>query len=255
MLCTENLCGGDFSDVTSSVEHGKKDAAIRKVGVGSARGRIPLNMRKNCSSYTENTRHFKSNDCHIEISVPQKRNQSLSGFHTEESEGSTVTKAFQGMSTDATDMQDIEYDYVRMDDKQECSSVSNFLPGQEFVTVSNESLEDTSMHKSTDRNKRFVAEGVTSEGQVYSTKLKDRRSLDSVVTESSCQTVQECDSEIANDMVCIRKHLLEIENKQSNMMDLFKVRLRKHSILVALHAGRIHGVLLNNFFISVTSNY
>ncbi|CAK9327902.1 unnamed protein product [Citrullus colocynthis] len=218
----ENLCGGDFSDVTSSVEHGKRDAAIKKVGVGSTRGRIPLNMRKTSQSYLENAQHFKPNDCHIEIAVPQKRNQSLSGFQTEESEGSTVTKTFQGVSTDATDMHDVEYDYIRMDDKQECSSVSNFLPGQEFGTVYQESHEDTSVHKSTDRNKRFVNEGVTSEGQIYSTKVKDRRSLDSVVTESSCQIVQEYDSEIANDMVCIRKHLLEIENKQSNLMDLFK---------------------------------
>ncbi|XP_022158059.1 TORTIFOLIA1-like protein 2 isoform X2 [Momordica charantia] len=218
----ENLCGGDFSDVTSSVEHGKKVAAIRKAGKGSTRGRIPLNMRKTCQNYLENTQHFKANDCHIEIAVPQNRNLSLSGFHTEESEGSTVTKTFQGVSTDATDMQDIEYDYVRMDDKQECSSVSNFLPGQEFVTVSHGSLEDSGMHKTTDRNKRFVTEGAGSEGQIYSTKVKDRRSLDSVVTESSCQIAQECDSEIANDMVCIRKHLLEIENKQSNLMDLFK---------------------------------
>ncbi|XP_022926186.1 TORTIFOLIA1-like protein 2 [Cucurbita moschata] len=200
----ENLCGGDFSDVTSSVEHGKKDTAIRKVGMGSTRGRIPLNMRKTCPRYLENTQHFKANDCHIEIAVPQKHNQSLSGFYTEESEGSTITKTFQGVSSDATDMQDIEYDYVRMDDKQECSS------------------EDSNMHKSTDRNKRFVTEEATSEGQIYSTKVTDRRSLDSVVTESSCQVVQECDSEIANDMVCIRKHLLEIENKQSNLMDLFK---------------------------------
>lgn len=224
-LCTENLCGGDFSDVTSSVEHGKRDAAIKKVGVGSTRGRIPLNMRKTCQSYLENAQHFKPNDCHIEIAVPQKRNQSLSGFQTEESEGSTVTKTFQGVSTDATDMHDVEYDYIRMDDKQECSSVSNFLPGQEFGTVYQESHEDSNVHKSTDRNKRFVNEGVTSEGQIYSTKVKDRRSLDSVVTESSCQIVQEYDSEIANDMVCIRKHLLEIENKQSNLMDLFKVKL------------------------------
>lgn len=256
MLCTENLCGGDFSDVTSSVEHGKKDSAIRKVGVGSTRGRIPLNMRKTCPSYLENTQHFKANDCHIEIAVPQKRNMASSVFHTEESEGSTVTKTFQGVSTDATDMQDIEYDYVRMDDKQECSSVSNFLPGQEFVTVSHESLDDSNMHKSTDRSKRFVTEGVTSEGQIYSTKVKDRRSLDSVVTESSCQIVQECDSEIANDMVCIRKHLLEIENKQSNLMDLFKVRFQGRTrYFVALYAGRIYGVLLIIFFISVISNY
>ncbi|XP_022960870.1 TORTIFOLIA1-like protein 2 [Cucurbita moschata] len=218
----ENLCGGDFSDVTSSMEHGKKDAAIRKVGVGSTRGRIPLNMRKTCPSYLENTQHFKANDCHIEIAVPQKRNQSLSGFHTEESEGSTVTKTFQGVSTDVTDIQDVEYDYVRMDDRQECSSVSSFLPGREFGTVCRESLEDSSVHKSTDRSKRFVNEGVCSEEQMYSTPVTDRRSLESVVTESSCRIVQECDSEVANDMVCIRKHLLEIENKQSNLMDLFK---------------------------------
>jgi len=216
---TENFCGGDYSDLTSTSESGWKDATLKRTGRGSNKGTIPLSTRKTCQNYVE-TQHSKADDWHIEIAVPKS--------HNEESEGSSVTKALERMSTDVTSARDIGYEYVPMDDKQECSSVCNLATDNfetKFVAVSHECLEEGGSVKPIRRTQRFAAEEISDE-QIYSVKMQDRRSLDSTVTESFSQTASGCCSQMANEMVFIRKQLLEIENKQSSLMDLLQVNSR-----------------------------
>ncbi|XP_059454493.1 TORTIFOLIA1-like protein 2 [Corylus avellana] len=220
----ENFCGGDYSDLTSTSESGWKDATLKKASRGSNKGTIPLSIRKTCQNYVEN-QHSKADDWNIEIAVPKSHNVSLGEFHNEESEGSSVTKTLERMSTDVTSAQDIGYEYVPMDDKQECSSVCTLATDNfetKFVAVSHECLEEGSSVKPIRRTQRFAAEEISDE-QIYSAKMQDRRSLDSTVTESFSQTASGCCSQMANEMVFIRKQLLEIENKQSNLMDLLQV--------------------------------
>ncbi|XP_050260992.1 TORTIFOLIA1-like protein 2 isoform X2 [Quercus robur] len=222
----ENYCGGDYSDLTSTSESGWKDVTLKKTGTGSTKGRAPLSIRKTCQNYVENPKISKADDWQIEIAVPKSHNVSLAEFHNEESEGSSVTKTLERMSAEGTSPQDTGYEYVPMDDKQECSSVSNLTTDNfetKFVTVSHECLEEGGLLKPIQRTQRFAAEEVSSEEQMYLAKRQDRRSLDSTVTESCSQTTRGCCSELANEMVCIRKQLSEIENKQSNLMDLLQV--------------------------------
>ena len=225
-ISAENYCGGDYSDLTSTSESGWKDVTLKKTGTGSTKGRAPLSIRKTCQNYVENPKHSKADDWQIEIAVPKSHNVSLAEFHNEESEGSSVTKTLERMSAEGTSPQDTGYEYVPMDDKQECSSVSNLTTDNfetKFVTVSHECLEEGGLLKPIQRTQRFAAEEVSSEEQMYLAKRQDRRSLDSTVTESCSQTTRGCCSELANEMVCIRKQLSEIENKQSNLMDLLQV--------------------------------
>ncbi|KAG2668074.1 hypothetical protein I3760_15G143300 [Carya illinoinensis] len=220
----ENFYGGDYSDITSTCESGWKDVNLKKTGRSSNKGMIPLSSRKACQNYVEN-KLPKGDNWHIEIAVPKVHNASLAESHIEESEGSSVTKTLERMSTDVTNPQDIGYEYVPMDDKQECSSVSNLTTDNfetKFVTVSHDCLEDGGSVKPIRRTQQFAAEEIIDE-PMYSSKMRDRRSLDSTVTESCSQTAHGCCSQMANEMVCIRKQLLEIENKQSNLMDLLQV--------------------------------
>ncbi|KAJ4709158.1 microtubule-associated protein TORTIFOLIA1 [Melia azedarach] len=221
----ENFCGGDFSGLISPNDYGRKDAPLKKVA-DSDRRRIPLSIRKTCQSYTDHLQQSKPDGWHIEIAVPKTHNVSVADVHNEDSEDSCVTKTLERMSVDVTSMQDIENEYVPMDDKQECSAVSNLATENfetKFVTVSHECLEEGDLLKSTGRKQCFRAEEIGSEEQIYSAKMQDRRSLDSTVTESSSQTVRGCCLQMENEMACIRKQLLEIENKQSSLMDLFRV--------------------------------
>lgn len=185
----------------------------------------------------ENHQRSSEDDWHIEIAVPKSHNASLPEYHNEESEGSTITKTLERMSTDVTSTQDMGYEYVHMDEKQECSSRSNLVTDDietKFVTVSCNSLEECSLQKPVARNQRFAGEEISSEKQLYSE--RDRRSLDSTVTESDSHTPHGCCSQMANEVSCIRKQLSEIENKQSNLMDLLQVQSLRFS---DMHVGQL----------------
>ncbi|MCI21300.1 microtubule-associated protein TORTIFOLIA1-like, partial [Trifolium medium] len=113
-----NICGGDSADLSSS-ESRHRDAKLQKGNMKSTMGRIPLSVRKACQNP-------KTDDWHVEVAVP--RTHSEVEFHNEEFESSsvTITKPLETVSADITSMQDVDYDYVPTDDKQECSSVSNY---------------------------------------------------------------------------------------------------------------------------------
>lgn len=172
----------------------------------------------------ESPQNSKSNDWHVEVSVPKKCNISLAYTHDEESEGSSVTKTFERTRSDITSAQDIVYEYVPLDDKQECSSATNIS----FGPVSGDSCVKGELVKSHGVSLHQVEEERSTEEQRYFSKNQDRRSLDSTVTESSCQIVHGqgvCCVQTSKDMVCIKEKLLEIETKQSNLLDLLQVSL------------------------------
>ncbi|KAK0572113.1 hypothetical protein LWI29_026351 [Acer saccharum] len=222
----ENFCRGDFSSLTSPSDSGRKDTTLKKVVRDSVKQRIPLSARKVCQNYAGNLQYSEADDWQVEIAIPKTHNGSLADLHNEESEGSCVTKTLERMSADVISTQDIEHEYMPMDDKQECSSVSNLATENfktKFVTVSHECPEDGGLENLMGRNQCFRAEDISSEEQLYSDKIQDRRSLDSTVTESSSHTGHGYCSQMANEMACIRKQLLEIENKQSNLMDVLQV--------------------------------
>ncbi|GAV59730.1 hypothetical protein CFOL_v3_03261 [Cephalotus follicularis] len=222
----ENFSRGDYNDFTSASDSGRKDVTFKKVSKDSAKSRIPLSSRKACQNHVKSSQHSEDDDWHIEIAVPKTQNISLADLQNEESEGSSVTKTLERMSTDITSVQDIGYEYVPMDDKQECSSVSNLITESsetKFVTVSNGCLEESDLMESMGRNQMFAAKEISSKEQIYTAKMQDRRSLDSTVTDSSSQAVCGCCSQMVKEMACIRKQLLDIENKQLNLMDLIQV--------------------------------
>ncbi|KAL4308536.1 hypothetical protein GQ457_01G049020 [Hibiscus cannabinus] len=224
----ENFCGGDYSDITSNNDSGWKDVSGKKVTTNSAIRSVPLSARKAPQNYVQDPQHCKDDDWHIEISVSEKHNVSLPDVQNEESEGSTVTKTLDRIMPDTTSTQDMGYEFVPVDDKQECSSVSNLLSdnfGPKFVTVSHNHIAEGQWQKSMGRNQRFAGEEISNEEEdgVCSGKIRDCRSLDSAVNESGPENVSLFCSRIENNIVGIQKQLLEIDNKQSNLMDLLQV--------------------------------
>lgn len=223
----ENSCAGDRSDLTSNGDSGWKDVPRKKPVLNSAASatrRKPLSIRKTSQNYMEEHQHSKEDDWHIDIAIPMTHNVALANHHDEESEGSSVTKTLERMTTDITGIHDIGYEFVPMDDKRECSTVSKRQNDNFRTKIKHASpvyLTEGSSQKPMGRDQRFAAEITCEEEEVYSTKLQDRRSLDSTVTESSAPTG--CCSQMVNDMVCIRKQLMEIENKQSSLMDILQV--------------------------------
>lgn len=226
VLSTENLCGGDYSDITSNNDSSLKDVPVKKVTLSSAVRRVPLSVRKTSQNYIQDPQHCKGDGWHIEIAVSENRNALLPDLHNEESEGSTITKTLDRTMTDTTSTQDIRYNFVSMDDKQDCSSVSNLSDnfGSKFATASRNHIAEGHWLKSMGPNQQFAGEEISNEEEdVYSGKVRDCRSLDSAVTESSPESISMCCAPIENKIVDIQKQLVEIERKQSNLMDLLQV--------------------------------
>ncbi|KAH7856215.1 hypothetical protein Vadar_034030 [Vaccinium darrowii] len=217
----ENFCGQDDGDIARVNESGRKDAFLTKVGTNSTKRRVPLSVRKTCQNYVDYPQG--SIDWDTEIAAPKTKSGCVD-VHNEESEGSSVTKTFERMSSDITSIQDIGYEYVSMDDRNECSSVSNPTKNfdTKFVTASRDCINKVALVKKMETNEEYAAEEICSEEYRYSAKMQDRRSLDSTGIESSSQTLRECCTHTANELASIRKQLLEIDNKQSNLMDLLQ---------------------------------
>jgi hypothetical protein len=81
------------------------------------------------------------------------------------------------VSADITSMQDEDYDYVPMDDKQECSSVSNYET--KFLT-SQDCFVNNGRQKPIVRSHKF-GEEISCNEQMYSIKMQNPKSSDSTV--------------------------------------------------------------------------
>ncbi|KAL8135380.1 hypothetical protein AgCh_010140 [Apium graveolens] len=144
----------------------------------------------------------------------------------EESEGSSVTKTFEMASNDISSSQYNGFEYVPVDDKQETSSVSIVVTDKfktKLVPNFHNSLLREPVVMETGIGKHFSNEEVSADQQTCFVKTQNRGSLDSIVTMSSSQTIGTCCLQTANDMIMVRKHLLEIENKQSELLDMLKM--------------------------------
>lgn len=213
----------EYTDVTSANDSTLKDDALMKFGSEFARKRAPLSSRKAGRTY-EKSQQSGTNDWKIEIAIPKNRN--MSATENDESEDSSVIKRCERINSDARSISNAGYEYVEVDDKPEISSVSDLFTESiksKIVSAHCDAFEDASLVKSTGTSRRFAADEVSIEEQRYLAKMHDRRSLDSTITESTSQTMHQCCSQTVQEIVSIRKHLLEIENKQSSLMDMLKV--------------------------------
>ncbi|KAG4402939.1 hypothetical protein GLYMA_01G001200v4 [Glycine max] len=201
----ENICRGDSSDLSSTTTESRH---IQKVNMKSTMGRIPFSVK----NYARNN-HQKPDDWDVQVAVP--RPHSLVEFQNKESESCSVTKQpLETMSADVTSMQDVGYEYVPMDDKQECSSVSN-PPTDNFETKFLSASHDCFIQKMPIARSQRFSEEITSDERV---KMQHPTSSDSTVTEPTHQTAHECCMQMANEMICIQNQLSDIEIKQANMM-------------------------------------
>lgn len=226
MLSTENTYRGDSADLGSSTESGQRDVRHQKVAIRTATGRTTLSVRKACQDYIGNTYNPKPYDCHFEIAEP--RNCDVVEFQNEESVSSSVTKPLERMSTDVSSMKEVAYEYVPMDDRQECLSVSNLATDNfenKFLTVSHDCFINSGLLKPTGRSQHSAGEGISCDEQIYSIKVQNHMNSNSTVTEPepTSQTTHHCCALIANEMAYIRKQLSDIEIKQANLMHQLQV--------------------------------
>ncbi|KAK6152139.1 hypothetical protein DH2020_014774 [Rehmannia glutinosa] len=175
----------DYGDTTSASDPTLKDITVINE---LAKKRIPVSSRKAGRTYSEKSQQSVTDDWHIEIAIPKSQTASVGENQNNESEGSSVTKRCERNNADVWSIKNIGYDYIEVGDKHECSSVSNVFPESvksKVVTAHCDALDDASLVKSTGTSQQFAADEVSIEEQRYLTRMHDRRSLDSTVTEST----------------------------------------------------------------------
>ncbi|XP_010541953.1 PREDICTED: microtubule-associated protein TORTIFOLIA1 [Tarenaya hassleriana] len=222
----ESFGGARESNESVSTSESKfRDATSKKYVTDLARNRIPFSARKAPASYCEDTPKSKHDNWQIEIAVPKSPLVSRVDIHNEESEGSCTTKMFVRKTADVASTTEMTYEYIPMDDKPESCVTNNVNEDEDIksMTVSSSSFPPGVTMKPAVRNKQFVAEEIDTEEQPFSTKLRDRISLDSTVTVSSTQINHDCCAQIADEMASIRKQLSDIENKQASLIDHLQV--------------------------------
>ncbi|KAL6507700.1 hypothetical protein OROGR_023895 [Orobanche gracilis] len=217
----------EYGDITSASDTTIKGNTLTRVGRELTKKRVPLSSRKAERSFIEKFPQSVTNVRKIEVAIPKTRNISVADNPNDESDGSSAFKRCERINSEARSSTNNGYEYVGVDDKHECSSVSNLFTAsastKSTVTTAHCGASgDASLLKSTRTSQRFAADEISIEEQRYLAKVHDRRSLDSTITESASRTARECCSQTEKDMMLIRQHLLEIENKQSSLMDMLK---------------------------------
>ncbi|KAL3642847.1 hypothetical protein CASFOL_013662 [Castilleja foliolosa] len=216
----------DYGDITSASDATLKDNMQMRFGSDLAnKNRVPLSSRKAGRTFIEKPQQSGTNDWKVEIAIPKSRNIPVAETPNDESDGNSAINRGERRNSDAISNSNIGYEYVEVDDKHECSSVSNIFVASIKPKVGKaqcDGYDDANLVKSTGTSRRFAEDETSIEEQRYLSKVHDRRSLDSTITESASRTVRECCSQTEKDMALIRQHLLEIENKQSSLMDMIK---------------------------------
>ena len=140
------------------------------------------------------------------------------------------------MTADVISMQDVGYGFDLIDEKQDHSSTSNCVS----VSFTDKFIEAAPMHSqmgdliSIEGDQIFAMQGNSSGLNSSESKMQDRTSLNSTITDTEeFQPVHASCSQTENEISLIRKQVLEIEKKQSSLMDLLQVNLMlSHEFLV-----------------------
>ncbi|KAL5978049.1 hypothetical protein ACLOJK_037072 [Asimina triloba] len=230
----ENFYGGDCTDLTDASYGGWKGNPLGNVSSCSAissspmsllKRRTPLAVRKTYLNHEQITSSSKSNDWHIGITLPKIA--SMADACNEESQGSCITKTFEQIKKTAMRALDSGYEYgTGVDDKPECSSTSDIVSGNfetKEVTAAHGYIEEDDSTKVIGMNDQTPAEENYVKSHSCSQTVQDHKSLDSTVTDVSSRGFRVCCLHSTNELAFIRQKLLEIDTKQSNLLDLVQL--------------------------------
>ncbi|TVT98805.1 hypothetical protein EJB05_55852 [Eragrostis curvula] len=185
------------------LDHGPSVSVISGSSVNSAMRRSPLSINKISRNNAANQQRMKSGGWHVEVSVPKQNMMPLVDTDEKESSKDCAKGAYRLVDEDS------KFDYDIMDDKQECSSVSEVASRScetKHVTAAQECTEDCASTQVTERCPRG----------------RETKSTDSTVTDVTAHGTHSCCLNTMNELTHIRNQLQEMERRQANMFDLLQ---------------------------------
>ncbi|CAM0952930.1 unnamed protein product [Alopecurus aequalis] len=209
---------GDHHDARSVHDGGSRETSFRRVdptpsasvisgsSITSVKKRSPLSVNKVPQNNASNQQHLKSSDWHVEISVPKQNTMPDLG---KRGYGNDCMLKYSKRSAYGTVDEDIKSDYDPMDDKQECSSLSEVASRScetKHITSALEVTEDCDSAQVTELCPRAL----------------ESKSIDSTVTDVTSHGTHTCCLSATKELAFIRKQLQEMERKQANLFDLLQ---------------------------------
>uniref|UniRef100_A0ACD5XZ21 Uncharacterized protein n=2 Tax=Avena sativa TaxID=4498 RepID=A0ACD5XZ21_AVESA len=212
---------GDHHDARIVHDGGSRETSFRRVdptpaasvisgsSITSVKKRSPLSVNKIPQNNASNQQHLKSSDWHVEISVPKQNAMPDLG---KKGYGSDCMLKYAKRSAYGIVDEDGRSDYDPMDDKQECSSLSEVASRScetKHVTSALEVTEDCDSAQVTELCPR----------------ARESKSIDSTVTDVTSHGTHTCCLSATKELALIRKQLQEMERNQANLFDLLQVSL------------------------------
>lgn len=211
---------GDHHDARSIHDGGSRDTSFRRTDHGpsvsvisgsslsSAKRRSPLSINKVAINNAANLQRMKTGDWRVEVSVPK---QSMVPLVDNDEKGSSKACSLKDTKRNAYESVDVDskFDYDIVDDKQECSSVSEVASRSfetKHVTTAQECTEDCDSAEVTEQCPRG----------------RESKSIGSTITDVTTHDTHSCCLNTMNELALVRKQLQEMERKQEIFFDLLQ---------------------------------
>ncbi|RWW49492.1 hypothetical protein BHE74_00044335, partial [Ensete ventricosum] len=176
----------------------------------------PLFIRKQCTTNMQSHQRMNSNDWHIEISVPKTRSLPPVNSNSMKSD-SSIRDLSERRLVNTAELRNINFDYGSVFDKPECSSV--YVPDYQSYQMEGENDYEGNDSISPTRNDHSAIEDNGPE----CLRIQERKSPDSTISDLCSRNMHGCCVHAANGLAAIKQQLIEIETKQSNLLDLLQV--------------------------------
>uniref|UniRef100_A0A0E0EUX1 TOG domain-containing protein n=1 Tax=Oryza meridionalis TaxID=40149 RepID=A0A0E0EUX1_9ORYZ len=211
---------GDHHDGRSINDGGSRDTSFRRVdpassvsaisgnSITSSKKRSPLSINKIALNNAANQQRSKLSDWHVEITVPKQNMIPLVDFEEKVSGNGSMLKGSNRSPYEIVD-NDSKYEYDPMDDKQDCSSMSEVASRScetKHVTSAQECVEDCDSARDIEQFPR----------------AQKSKSIDSTVTDITSHGTHNCCLSAMKELSHIRKQLQEMERKQANIFDMLQ---------------------------------
>ncbi|GAB2276122.1 hypothetical protein Dimus_010861 [Dionaea muscipula] len=221
----ENSCGGDYSDLAGVGSSISEVSVHKEPGASLDKKNRHLSIRKTSKTSAVKSNRFKMNNWHKELNVSKTSSHISDDCHFEESEGSSATEV-DTVASNNTNIHKTGYGYPLVDDKKEDSYASYHILDNyaNSITVPHFCSDRDDEMNHPGKNCQFATERHECETKSYSSKMRERTSLASTITDfDNSQTLHAYCPQTEKDIVRIQKQLLEIEERQSCLMDLLQV--------------------------------
>ncbi|CAM8887063.1 unnamed protein product [Rhodiola kirilowii] len=220
-------------DVTSVSPLGKTEFFIRKPGGDSSKAKFSVSDRAPGQKFDDKPQHFKNSSWQLEMGVSKSPNASVTETQSETLVKSSTSSIFMGSNTmkfgmAAGDMRSLYAGsgYAPPGEKSQFLSTTNIVDDyckSKFSRELNGLLIENALENSAESSLQSAIEEVSSGEKSRFTKSQDRNSFGSTVTNSKSQVSGCCCMQTSNVLSAMKKQLLEIENKQSTIVDLLQV--------------------------------